>query len=329
MSAAKKSKNKISFFDAAFGTLEFLALIFWMFSELLEKHNQYNLQGVFLWLAMSCFLAGAAHIIQKVFKRTLIVWFTYFGLCLLLAFAVYEYTRPSLANSVVQVNEAKRDPAPVKTNKNFTFTFHYTDSPDDILLLTNDFLIVTNFGNLGVNLGCLVVPAHLGQSYFPIRFGIQSSSFAESIQITVNLQKNWGINPDPEWKLRLVQGKIVSVASNVVEGVNVENELLGWTYFIPEPVYPGDGAMLPIFQITNTLLFLPKDIIQPTGIVGSVVAEGSVYIFAKAKDRPIEGVCFSLSFFPILPDQTNPKPFVAQFHKESGHMRSLSFPTNF
>jgi hypothetical protein len=77
-----------------FAFLELLALVFWMLAELFHEKQLVNLYGLFLWIAMAFFLAGAAHVANKALKRPLLVWGICSLLSIVLAFVVFKFTRP-------------------------------------------------------------------------------------------------------------------------------------------------------------------------------------------------------------------------------------------
>jgi hypothetical protein len=82
-------------FDIPFAILEFVALVIWMLAELFHGRNDFNLYGLFLWIAMTCFLAGAAHVVHKAINRPTLVWSAHGSICLILSCIVYSYTRPA------------------------------------------------------------------------------------------------------------------------------------------------------------------------------------------------------------------------------------------
>ena len=125
-SANEKAEPKsiLAQLDSIFGILEIVALVLWMLSELFHERNKFNFYCLFLWLAMVCFLAGAAHIAHKTLNRSILVWSIHIGLCLFLGIVVYEYTRPPLANSI----GLKTVEAPKDTNNH---SAHFTTDLDD------------------------------------------------------------------------------------------------------------------------------------------------------------------------------------------------------
>jgi hypothetical protein len=113
---------------AIFAALELVALVLWMFAELFHDKNQYNLRALFLWLAMSAFLAGATHIVAKAFKKTKPAWITCAVICLAVGFGVYGYTRPVIAHNIGMANDAT-----TINVTNFIVVTNATTSPSDYI----------------------------------------------------------------------------------------------------------------------------------------------------------------------------------------------------
>jgi hypothetical protein len=218
------------------------------------------------------------------------------GLAILTASIVYKNSRPSQTKS--------------QSHPNFTFTFHPTDSINGVLWLTNDFLMVTNFGSLTKCSGCLTLPLQPQESNTSLIFSVFSSIFAEDAEIAVSFPTNFGVMPEHGWNQFFQQD--FTVRSNAT------NMSQTWGLSMREPMFPNDGYMLPKLIITNTASLFPNS--------NNIIHEIGFSLSIKAKNLPVEALVFSIVFIPVKPEETNAKPFVASFPDESGHKGQIKIP---
>jgi hypothetical protein len=173
-------------------------------------------------------------------------------------------------------------PEPPKPPPHFTYSFRTeSESSDDAIKLTNDFLKCVIGPDTNVILGNVVVPKPSLQSEKMLIFTINndSAALAENVDITISLSKEWICEPAPEWMPDFRKNHWIDKSQPAAP---VTNFMQTWTYILPFALYPSNGVQLPAFKISQ----LPASQV------------GHISVSAKSKNSPMEAVGFRLYFLP-------------------------------
>ena len=176
-----------------------------------------------------------------------------------------------------------KSPAESKPFQHFVFSLRNTDRPSEKVELTNDFLIETNFNHVHNVFGAMIVPLNSGQSNVTLRFGIEPSFDADSVEAEISLPQSWEIVPDGAWVgVEMDFLKCITVnASGVLE----TNPMQSLAYKLPQNLLSGNGTVLPDIQLRHATPLGPSS----SGVMG---------LMARAKGSPTTAISFNLFTLP-------------------------------
>ena len=186
----------------------------------------------------------------------------------------------------------------------------FADEPSSEVKLTNDFLAITNFGNINrFPVGILVIPIQSNQPNVSLIFSVVSSEFIDKTRFIISVSKVWGCVPDSGWQ-GFVSANTYWISNSSGRWTN---ELQSWAYDSPE-MFPGDTIRLP-------RILIPK---IPTAIL-SVLAQGVVSIIAKPKNLPVQAIAFQTAFVMIPTTNFNHKLIVTAEESSNGSSMYKAF----
>jgi hypothetical protein len=193
-------------------------------------------------------------------------------------------------------------PAIEATKKNFTFALNMYEPTE--ILLTNDFLIHTNFNETGQLHGALVIPVASNESEAILHFGIinDSTTIAEHVNVRLTFLKGpvraadfgWqGFRSKSQWTMTFDKSKTVT------------NEIEEFTFPL-DSLLSGNACDLPPIAISVP----PTNSLQTWSIVG---------LMARAKDFPTVSVVFAVVIFKV-PSAVSPNKPVVVYIKSASEL---------
>jgi hypothetical protein len=280
----RQSRKVFGFSETKFREFAgYFILIGWLWYDLIDSHGK---------IVKLCFLAasltvaqGLACLFLKSWRKAIAVWVISE---VLVAVVVWENSRP--------------EPKPYP---HFILSLSTSDDFDDNVELTNDFLFSTNGQEFK---GCVFFPIKVDQPNIELSLHIinDSSNEGESVQVAIFMPTKLKCVPASGWIKRY--NPAYTSGTNAL-GIYGTNLLQSWGFFVPEPIFPSNGA-----AIYALLIPLKKQ----------TVTSCSMMIEFMAKDIPRSTLSFSLAMIPIPknlpPDVVNSlrKPFVQQARMING-----------
>jgi hypothetical protein len=168
-------------------------------------------------------------------------------------------------------------------------------------MLTNEFLLITNWGGKSSADGFLLVPVLTNQDTV-LEIAVQNVSptaVARDIDITAMLPPNWEITASPEWRFSRSGSRTIS---------DINGELQTNSYKEIGYISPRDFALL-----AGKTLVAPAIVVHGTPTDAQMVA-----LIARCQGSDASGVGFFMRFLPL--ESNSPawhmmaKPFVALSH---------------
>lgn len=191
-----ESKKKKLYWKSAriatvFGMIELLSLVLWIKSEDFPDWAYY-----LRWFASCGFVAGAAYLAHKLVSgprrksKIGIIWVAWGLLCFVLFLTKSKGDRQQMPR--------------------FVLSLRTDDSPESEVFLTNDFLFISHWDNIGSNGwvqftgysdSVIVIPVRLGESNKVFNFSIETDSSvkANELQVMVGLPKDSQYSMDIKW----------------------------------------------------------------------------------------------------------------------------------
>jgi hypothetical protein len=242
----------------------------WVWSDLIACHDIkricFLLPAVFVAHGVLCYF------ISKIFNSWRWALFVWFLLSIPAAGITYYNSRsPSL-----------------DTKPKFVFSISNPDDPTDSLKLTNDCFAPHGWGALQDIFGGVLFPIKIGQSNFSLALTVNSTEYAEQLEVFATFPKEWGAVPDVGWKSAIEENAKAYLLSN---GIVEPKELQTWGCRVQKDfnLLSGDGLSLPIILFTN----LESLTINPPE---SNLENGAITFVAKAKGISPAAVGFRIFF---------------------------------
>jgi hypothetical protein len=253
----------------------------WLLGERLIVHGDIFWGGLLNYVADCVYFSTIPLAVLKIWQRPKPIWIGYGAGCLILA-GVFVWTSRPIASNNAQTKSPE-----------IRFGIVSSESPASLLLLTNDFLVFNELGNISNSnvLGCVVIPVNPSHSNIVLNFlisngeGFSKYESAREVRCAVFLESNisgsqyvWGT----EWE-----------AVQEYDGRHP-----GFRF--PRPILSGDNIGLP------NIFVLPA-FANIRGPKGEIRNPDTFLVWVRGENVPMFRVAFALSF--LASSEAKP-PFV-------------------